>query len=143
LERGSAMTRAKFDIFLPKLLNDAVIIPRWAIQLLGASSWWRKMECPEEITDLSQVTEVTISVVIDPECIDCIDSCRSNYDTITTTKVPISKRVTFVFFVSPLITHNFGVRTKTGWLKIRIMCPSGTTYLPSDMLLQCNGAIKV
>ena len=81
--------------------------------------------------------------MIDPDCIDCIDSCKSNYDTITITTVPESKTVKFVIFVSPLITHNFGVRTKTGWLEIRIMCPSGATYLPADMLLQCARTIKV
>jgi hypothetical protein len=30
---------------------------------------------------------------------------------------------------SMLSTHLSGVRTKTGWLKIRIMCPSGTICL--------------
>ena len=27
---------------------------------------------------------------------------------------------------------NLGERAKTGWLGIRIMCPSGATYLPAD-----------
>ena len=29
-------------------------------------------------------------------------------------------------------TQHEGVRTKTGWLRMRIMCPSGVTCLPTD-----------
>jgi len=32
-----------------------------------------------------------------------------------------------VFVASPLSMQYYGVRTKTGWLGIRIMCPSGAT----------------
>ena len=71
--------------------------------------------------------ELTTSVVIDTHC---IGSCKSNYHTITT--APNSKAVKFVFFVSPLSTHNFRVRTKTGWLEITKMCPNGAIYLPAD-----------
>jgi hypothetical protein len=71
--------------------------------------------------------ELTTSVVIDTHCIGI---CKSNYYTITT--APNSKAVTFVFFVSPLSTHNFRVRTKTGWLEITKMCPNGAIYLPAD-----------
>ena len=37
---------------------------------------------------------------------------------------PKTKKLVFV--VSPLSMQNLGVRAKTGWLGIRIMCPSGT-----------------
>ena len=35
-----------------------------------------------------------------------------------------------VFVVYPLWMQHSGVRAKTGWLKIRIMCPSGAICLP-------------
>jgi hypothetical protein len=35
-----------------------------------------------------------------------------------------------VFAASLLITQHSGVRAKTGWLRIRIMCSSGTISLP-------------
>jgi len=34
-----------------------------------------------------------------------------------------------VFAAFPLSTQLYGVRTKIGWLRIRIMCPSGVTCL--------------
>ena len=36
-----------------------------------------------------------------------------------------------IFVSSPLSTHHKGVRTQTGWLWIRIMCPNGATCLPA------------
>ena len=37
-----------------------------------------------------------------------------------------------VVVASPLITQLEGVRAKTGWVGIRIMCPSGATCQPAD-----------
>ena len=42
------------------------------------------------------------------------------------------KTIKLVFVASPLCTQHYGVRAKTGWLGIRIMCPSGATCLPAD-----------
>jgi len=70
--------------------------------------WWRKQEDPEKTIDLSPVTdklyhmfdtspwsrfELTTSVVIGSYC---IDSCKSNYHTITATMAPYQlKNVTY------------------------------------------------
>jgi hypothetical protein len=39
------------------------------------------------------------------------------------------KTIKLVFAAFPLSTQLYGVRTKIGWLRIRIMCPSGVTCL--------------
>jgi len=33
---------------------------------------------------------------------------------------------------SPLSTHQYGERAKTSWLRIRTMCPNGSTCLSAD-----------
>ena len=43
---------------------------------------------------------------------------------------PKTKKLVFV--VSPLSMQNLGVRAKTGWLGIRIICPIGGTLLLVD-----------
>ena len=42
------------------------------------------------------------------------------------------KAIKLVFVVSPRSTQYEGVRAKTGWLGIRIMCPSGVTCLHTE-----------
>jgi len=37
-----------------------------------------------------------------------------------------------VSVASPLGTQHSGERAKIGWLRIKIMCPSGATCLPAD-----------
>ena len=43
-----------------------------------------------------------------------------------------SKDYKLVIVTSPLSTQYKGETAKTGWLGIRIMCPSGATCLPAD-----------
>ena len=43
------------------------------------------------------------------------------------------KTIKLVFVASLLSLQNSGERAKTGWLGIRIMCPSGVTCLPADL----------
>ena len=40
------------------------------------------------------------------------------------------KTMKFIAAASLLNTQHSGVKAKTGWLEIRIMCPSGATHLP-------------
>ena len=42
------------------------------------------------------------------------------------------KTIKLVFVASPLSTQHQGVREKTGWLGIRIMCASGATCLLAE-----------
>ena len=43
-----------------------------------------------------------------------------------------TKDYKLVFVASPLSTQHYGERAKIGWLGIRIMCPNGVTFLPTD-----------
>ena len=40
--------------------------------------------------------------------------------------------ITLVFVASTKSMQHYGERAKTGWLGIRIMCPSGVACLPAD-----------
>jgi hypothetical protein len=39
------------------------------------------------------------------------------------------KTMKLVFVASSLYMQHYGERAKTGWLRIRIMCPNGVTFL--------------
>ena len=52
------------------------------------------------------------------------------------------KTIKLVNVLSPLRTWHWGERTKTGWLGIRIMCPSGDTCLSVDCC-QWASTIKI
>ena len=53
----------------------------------------------------------------------------------------ITQTITLVFVASPQSKQNLEVRAKTGWLGIRIMCPSGQTCIPAE-LKKGNNMVK-
>jgi len=44
--------------------------------------------------------------------------------------ITVCKNIKLVFVASSLSTQHSGERAKTGWLEIRIMCPSGRHVYP-------------
>ena len=61
----------------------------------------------------------------------------------------LTKTIELLFVASPLSTQHYGVRVKTGWFRISIMCTSGTICLPVEQYVYlwwsnmstCGGAI--
>jgi hypothetical protein len=53
----------------------------------GKFYWWRKPEYPENTTDLLQVADKLRTLMVVET--DYIDSCKSNYNTRSTTTAPL------------------------------------------------------
>jgi hypothetical protein len=51
-----------------------------------------------------------------------------------------NQTIKLVFVASPLSMQYEGERAKTGWLRIRIMFPSGATCLPTDCCFRLGSA---
>ena len=45
-----------------------------------------------------------------------------------------TKDYNLVCVASPLITQHYGDRADNGWPEVKIMCPSGSTYLSADYI---------
>ena len=102
----------------------------------GQFYWWRKLEYSEKTTDLPQVTDKlshnvlhlalngnqtrNISVI----GTDCIGSCKSNYHTITATKVPLlwwPNTCCHIVKLESWFQHNFKIRPMVNYRQFQVI----------------------